>query len=84
MPVRVFHEGQFEGHEVRLPVFLGRRPDETVDQDAHEVYKKLFKAVNRPIFREGKWSLCDQRGWSDNTSLQNLVAWNWVKDEGDT
>jgi Alpha amylase, catalytic domain len=79
--IKLFHEGQFEGRKVRLPVFLGRRPDETVDQDAHEFYKKLLKVVNRPIFREGQWSLCDRMGWSDNTSFQNLVAWNWVKDE---
>ena len=26
---RLFHEGQFEGRKIRLPVFLGRRPAET-------------------------------------------------------
>ncbi len=28
---RLFHEGQFEGRKIRLPVFLGRRPVEPVD-----------------------------------------------------
>ena len=27
MGAKLFHEGQFEGCTVRLPVFLGRRPD---------------------------------------------------------
>jgi hypothetical protein len=79
--IKLFHEGQFEGRKVRLPVFLSRRPDEPVDQDVHEFYKKLLQAVNRPIFREGQWSLCDRTGWPDNASFQNLVTWNWVKDE---
>ena len=28
----MFHEGQFEGRKVRLPVFLARRPDEPADR----------------------------------------------------
>lgn len=79
--IKLFHEGQIEGRRVRLPVFLGRRPNEPVDQDVHEFYKKLLQAASRPIFREGQWSLCDRTGWPDNASFQNLVTWNWVKDE---
>ena len=33
MGAKLLHEGQFEGRKVRLPVFLGRRPDEPVDHD---------------------------------------------------
>jgi hypothetical protein len=62
-------------------VFLGRRPDEPADQDLHEFYKKLLQAVDRPIFREGQWNLCDRTGWPDNASFKNLVAWNWMKDD---
>jgi hypothetical protein len=62
-------------------VFLGRRPAEPVNQDVHDFYKKISGAVNRPVFHEGQWSLCDQTGWPDNTSFRNLVAWSWVKDE---
>jgi glycosidase len=77
---RLFHQGQFDGRKVRLPVFLSRSPDEPVDQDLQEFYRKLLQAVNRPIFREGQWSLCERTGWPDNESFQNLVAWSWVKD----
>src|SRR6476646_1828315 len=44
---RLFHEGQFEGRKVRPPVFLGRRPDEAVDEDLRGFYGKLLGAVNR-------------------------------------
>ncbi len=78
---RLFHEGQFEGRKVRLPVFLGRRPDEPVDPELPVFYKKLLQAINAPVFRDGKWQLCQRTGWPDNQSCQNLVAWGWVKDE---
>jgi hypothetical protein len=79
--LKLFHEGQFEGRKVRLPVFLGRRPAEPVDGELGSFYLKLLEAVNRPAFREGQWSLCDRTGWPDNASFQNLVAWNWVLDD---
>jgi hypothetical protein len=79
--MKLFHEGQFEGRKIRLPVFLRRTPDEPADQGLQAFYKKLLQAVNRPIFREGQWSLCDRTGWPDNASFQNLVAWNWINDE---
>ena len=51
------------------------------DQELTEFYRKLLSAVNRPIFREGQWGLCNRTGWPDNASFQNLVAWSWVKDD---
>jgi hypothetical protein len=79
--IKLFHEGQFEGRKARPPVFLGRRPDEAVDRDMQSFYSRLLEAVNRPVFREGEWSLCDRTGWPDNASFQNLVAWTWLKDD---
>ncbi|HXY49465.1 MAG TPA: alpha-amylase [Terriglobales bacterium] len=77
--IKLFYEGQFEGRKVRPPVFLDRRPHELVDADLQSFYKKLLGAINRPVFREGEWRLCERTGWPDNTSFQNLVAWNWRK-----
>jgi hypothetical protein len=77
--VRLFHEGQFEGRKIRLPVFLGRRPDEAVDQGLRSFYDKLLAAINFPVFRDGEWRLCERTGWPDNPSFQNLVTWCWRK-----
>jgi hypothetical protein len=79
--IRLFHEGQFEGRKVRLPVFLGRRPDEPMDEDLRGFYGKLLAGVNRKAFREGQWNLCGRTGWPDNASFQNLVAWCWMQDD---
>ncbi len=78
---RLFYEGQFEGQKIKLPVFLGRRPAEPVDNELRSFYEKLLTAINAPIFRDGKWNLCERTGWPDNQSCQNLVAWSWVKDD---
>ena len=78
---RLFHEGQFEGRKVRLPVFLGRRPSESVDLDIQQFYKSLLFANKRLVFREGQWDLCERTGWPDNQSFHNLVAWRWSRDD---
>ena len=78
---RLFHEGQFEGRKVRLPVFLARRPDEPPDEDLRAFYEKLVREVNVPIFRNGEWRLCERTGWPDNSSFLNLVAWSWTDAE---
>jgi len=79
---KLFHEGQFEGRKVRLPVFLGRRPDESPDSDCQGFYSGLMSAIHSPAFREGNWQLCERSGWSDNASFLNIVAWCWHNGEG--
>ena len=78
---RLLHEGQMEGMKVRLPVFLGRRPAEPIDYDLVAFYRRLLKEINRDVFRNGQWRLCELSGWPDNQSWRNILAWCWVKDE---
>ncbi len=74
---RLFHEGQFEGRRIRIPVFLGRRPFEAVDSDLQAFYSTLVKAASSDVIRNGRWQLCDRTGWPDNPTFQNLIAWCW-------
>jgi hypothetical protein len=78
---RLLHEGQFEGSKVRLPVVLGRRPAELVDQDLVAFYERLLHETHRDVFRNGEWRLCERSGWPDNQSCLNILAWCWAKDE---
>ena len=75
---RLFHEGQFGGRKVRVPVFLERRPSESFDRDLYGFYIRLLEAVNRAAFHSGEWALCSRTGWPDDASFQNLVAWTWA------
>jgi hypothetical protein len=74
---RLVHDGQAEGRKVRLPVFLGRFPDEPVDEDLAEFYASLWAAVQDPTFRHGRWRLCERTGWDGDDRFENLVAWCW-------
>ncbi|MGC2047502.1 MAG: alpha-amylase family glycosyl hydrolase [Gallionella sp.] len=78
---RLLHEGQFEGRKVRLPVFLGRRPEEPEDHDLIAFYGHLLIETVRDVFRNGEWRLCERSGWPDNQSFLNILAWCWVKDD---
>jgi hypothetical protein len=71
----LFHDGQFEGRRVKLPVFLRRRPEEPIDRDLQAFYKQLLRILRHDDFKNGQWQLCERTGWPDNQSYLNLVAW---------
>ena len=75
----MWHEGQFEGWRVRLPVFLGRRPAEPVDEELRRFHLGLIGAA--AARRRGDWALCDASGWPDDSSSTQLLAWSWIDDE---
>ncbi|HMD58069.1 MAG TPA: alpha-amylase family glycosyl hydrolase [Solirubrobacteraceae bacterium] len=74
---RLYHDGQLEGRRTRIPVFLGRGPDERVDAGLRAFYERLLRAVADSDLRAGDWRLCDCSGWPDNDSHRQLGAWCW-------
>jgi hypothetical protein len=79
---KLFHEGQFDGRKIRVPVFLGRRFEEPVDLELQSFYFQLVKAASLEGVRDGDWQLCERTGWPDNMNYLNLVSWCW-KGEGE-
>lgn len=79
---KLFHEGQWEGRRVKIPVFLKRRPDEAVDESLEYFYRKLLSELRQPVFHRGYWQLCTIEGWEGNDHAENIVAWCWC--DGDT
>jgi hypothetical protein len=76
----LWHEGQFEGRRVRVPVHLGRRPDEPVDDERRDFHLALLAAAAQ--VRRGTWALCPTFGWAGSNGDQ-LLAWSWTSDEPD-
>jgi len=74
---KLFHQGQFEGYNTHIPVFLTRRPDEPPDRALFAFYRRLANEIQRPALREGQWFLCALNGWPDNPSYNNLATWCW-------
>lgn len=72
----LLHEGQFEGHRIKLPVQLRRRPPEASDCALEAFYRRLLSSIRRGSLRKGEWQLCDVAGWRDNESYHNVLAWS--------
>ncbi|MFD4474810.1 MULTISPECIES: alpha-amylase [unclassified Streptomyces] len=70
----LWHEGQFTGRRVHLPVFLDRRPDEAPDLALRTFHERLLAAVHSSGMRSGSWQLLAAHGWSDNDSADGLIA----------
>jgi len=74
---RLVHEGQLDGRTVRIPVFLGRRPDEPVDEGLRSFYERLLAFLGDRVFREGEWTRAERAGWEGNKTWRQLVGWGW-------
>jgi hypothetical protein len=72
----LWHDGQAEGRDVFVPVFLGRRDEEPLDATLAAWYRDLWAAVG-PV-RDGVWTRCEVTGWPDNPSAEAMLAWTWT------
>ncbi|GGN77341.1 hypothetical protein GCM10010112_50260 [Actinoplanes lobatus] len=75
----LWHDGQFDGRRTRLPVFLARFPDEPDDPESRDFHRRLLTAA--ATVRGGEWHTVDTRGWPDNQSHHDLLAWSWHDEE---
>jgi hypothetical protein len=63
---------------VRIPVQLGRRPEESPDVETVRFYELLLELLSDPIFQEGAWSLHDVHpAGPGDASNELLVALAW-------
>ena len=74
---RLYYDGQLTGRHVHVPVFLARAPEETDDEELHDFYRRLLRAVAESELHDAEWTLCDCTGWPDNESAEQLAAWSW-------
>ena len=73
-----YFDGQCDGKKVKLPLQLGREPEEKQDEKIKEFYRKLFQITKSEIFRNGEWKFLETFAAGDNDSTyQNLFAWQW-------
>ena len=72
----MWHEGQFEGWRVHVPVFLTRRPAEPVDDELRNFH--LHCSPPPTADGSGHWELLDASGWPGDSSHEQLLAWSWT------
>jgi len=82
--LRFFHQGQFEGARVRVPVHLCRGPVDPIDAEVRTFYAGLLQVLEKTAaLREGAWSQIPlQAAWPGNWTSDGFVAYVWLGDKG--
>jgi len=78
--MRLYFQGQAEGHEIHLPLQIRRTKPEAVDPDIQAFYNLLLQEVNQDIFHHGTWQLKEVFSVGDNTA-DNIIACIWKSAE---
>jgi len=85
--LRFFHQGQFEGAQVRVPAHLRRAPIEHRNADVAVFYDRLLSVLRSAgdgAFREGAWSLIAPRpAWDGNPTWQDFIPFAWNRGDVD-
>ena len=74
--LRFIHDGQMEGKTIKLPVQLGREPEEQVNNEIKTFYEHLLAATNDPAFHDGEWHICEVETLIGNPQT-TVLAWYW-------
>ena len=76
--LRLLHEGQLQGWTVKLPVQLGRRPDEPSVEGLEHFYSTLLGELRHPVYHDGRWQLLEARVEAGAPDLhRGLAAHQW-------
>lgn len=74
----LYHDGQFEGKKIKLPVQLGREPFEKEDDRIKNYYYKLLRITKYSAFRKGEWNMLDSiPAATSDYSFENILIWQW-------
>lgn len=77
--MKFYHDGQFEGKKIKLPVQLGRESKEKFNLTVQNFYTKILEITKHPIFNEGDWEQLEPiSAGGDNQSFQNMCSWRWT------
>jgi hypothetical protein len=77
--LRFFHQGQFEGARVHVPVHLRRAPVEPTQPGVAAFYERLLSVLaTDDAFRHGVWSpLSPQPAWPGNPTSNDVISCIW-------
>jgi hypothetical protein len=78
--LRFFHDGQFEGRRIHVPMPLDRAADEPADAALQAICARILRLADDPVFHDGTWSPAPVEPAGDGTSGQ-LIAYHWRLDD---
>ncbi|MBX9638391.1 MAG: hypothetical protein K2X97_01285, partial [Mycobacteriaceae bacterium] len=71
-----FHQGQFEGRTIHLPMPLNQAAKEKPDTELIRLYTTLLNVAKDPVFHDGDWQLLEAQHNNDQTH-EHLIAYRW-------
>jgi glycosidase len=74
--MKLYHEGQFEGRKIKVPLQLRRVRPETPDRELEAFYDRLLSITRAEVFSRGQWELKESAPAGDDTS-GNLIPYVW-------
>jgi hypothetical protein len=80
----LWHDGQFDGRKVQLPIFLKRRVAEAPNDALRAFLTSVVRAAPSIRLKEGTWQQRPTSGWPDNATHEALLAWTWTTDRDRT
>lgn len=75
---RLLHQGQMRGARRRLPVQLGRGPEEPGDDELEQFYRRLLGCLHQAAFHRGSWRFLEPAAVSpDDQGPERVLSWVW-------
>jgi glycosidase len=73
--LKLFYDGQLAGRKIKLPMQLGRWPEESFNQDLFDFYKKILNMTNSKAFDKGSFEVISIQNISEtSTTGDNILA----------
>ncbi|KQC13610.1 MAG: hypothetical protein APR63_00335 [Desulfuromonas sp. SDB] len=73
--LRLVHQGQLEGYQLKIPVQFSRWPHQSINQQVNQFYIKLLDLLNRDVFHYGNWKLLTVHGLDEDYG--GVYAYLW-------
>ena len=74
----LLHDGQYTGRRVKLPVQIGRQPNEKLHKGLKTFYQRLLHETDHEIYRNGEWTLFTRYPACDGCEgHENIIAYGW-------
>lgn len=77
--MRFFFDGQFDGRRVRVPVQMGRWPEEPADASVRALYERVLAFAGQPVLHDGAPQILNVSA-ADDGSFVDIVAYRWRTD----
>jgi len=76
--LRFFHQGQLEGRRFRTPMQLCRSPEEPINQELFNDYRRLLECLAQPTTHLGEWQLLEAHpAWDNNSTWSDFILYFW-------